>query len=191
VYLKKIKIRFGKKGFIGPIGDDLPSLIPIMISLLLFFSIFSFTLNIYDAQNDEIRKHITMISVARSLKGDSLITDYELFNNKCAKIKEKKFPYSFMVAIYPATGNFETLTQDFAEAGEGNFSINFLRGKDEFDDSKPYFCKYRKLGNLEFSSKRQTFSPLPFPVAVQRERNIGGEDYYIIEPAVMHMVVWG
>ncbi|MBT4192620.1 MAG: hypothetical protein HOE11_04895 [Candidatus Diapherotrites archaeon] len=189
--MKKIKMHFCKKGFIGPIGDDLPSLVPIMISLLLFFSIFSLTLNIYDTQNIAIRKQITMISVARSLKGDSLITDYTSFNDKCDWIKEKKYPHSFMVAIYPATGNFDTVIQDFVDAGRGDFSAdNFLQGKDEFDADQPYFCKYRKLGSLEFSEKRAKYSELTFPIAVQREREIGGEDYYIIEPAVMQIEVW-
>lgn len=36
------------RGFIGPIGDDLPSVIAILLGLSLFFSGLSFTLNAYN-----------------------------------------------------------------------------------------------------------------------------------------------
>ena len=42
-----------RKGFIGPIGDDLPSIIPLVFALIVFFSGFYLTMNVFESkQND-------------------------------------------------------------------------------------------------------------------------------------------
>jgi len=46
IQLKEFKSK--SRGFIGPIGDDLPSIIAILLGLSLFFSALSFTLNVYN-----------------------------------------------------------------------------------------------------------------------------------------------
>ena len=44
-----------KKGFIGPIGDDLPSVIAVMLALGLFFSSVRYALNAYDQKIDNFQ----------------------------------------------------------------------------------------------------------------------------------------
>jgi hypothetical protein len=188
--LNKRKEKFlGRKGFIGPIGDDLPSLIPIVLSLLLFFSVFSFTLTNYDAKNSFLRQQMTLLSVARSLKGESIIVDYEAFENRCNNVREKKFPYNFMVGVYSSTADFSGVVNNFIVSGQGEISDSFLRGEKE-GDYFPLFCKYRKVGSLEFSEKRKNYLLKFAPIAVQRKETIGDEEYHVIVPAVMVMVIW-
>ncbi|MCX6803110.1 MAG: hypothetical protein NTY48_00905, partial [Candidatus Diapherotrites archaeon] len=90
-----------KRGFIGPIGDDMPSLVPIVVALLLFFTIFTMTLTSYNNKNAYLRKQTDMTSIARELKGDTLILGVAQFDKRCNNLRLKKIPYNFVSAIYP------------------------------------------------------------------------------------------
>ena len=209
-----------QKGFIGPIGDDLPSLVPIVVALLLFFSIFALTLNSYNSKNAEIKKQIDMASVARELKGDSLILDVESFTKKCNTLKLKKYPYNFMVALYSTTVNMGDVVGDFSEisknisdleypnSDETNFlkqkfiSTNqsedadvtdsgYLRSTSFTEDTTAFFCSYKMVGGTEFSSAKKNYLIRFYPVAVQLPIQVTEEEIqYLTVPALMGMVFW-
>jgi hypothetical protein len=196
-FLKK----FSKKGFIGPIGDDLPSLIPIVISLLLFFTIFSITLNAYNSKNSDITKQTLMISASREIKGDSMILSYDQFQERCDRLKLKYYPYNFIMAIYPTGGinpldnplenvldNFKAMEVDSitGEIINRGFIEDQIIGK----SGEKYICGYKKKGGNTFSTKTRAYLLRYYPVAVQTTRNMSGEDYVIIVPAVMAVIVW-
>jgi len=186
----KFKKSFSQKGFIGPIGDDLPSLVPIVTALVLFFTIFTITLTTYNSKNFEITKQVEMTSVARELKGDSLILDVNQFNIKCRSTKLKKYPYNFMTAIYPSEKDISKSVTDFAAIAEsGEFGENILKdtllGTDEH-----YFCSYSKLGSKPFTGKEKTYLVRYYPVAVAIRAGTPEFPQYIIIPSILAMVVW-
>ncbi len=191
---------FFSKGFIGPIGDDLPSLIPIMISLLLFFSVFALTLNTYYSKNAVLSQQMQLVSIARELKGDSLILGIDQFNSNCGQTKLKRYSYNFMAAIYPAEADFTGILDDFSSSADfdigGLTSDNFLTGFDSVGNESQYFCGYKKIGGRNFDNVKATNYFVRFyPVAVTRRvivYPVGGApvEYFLTMPGVMAMVVW-
>ena len=214
IYLGKKSLSFGalrpfgalQKGFIGPIGDDLPSLIPIVVALMLFFSIFSLTLNTYYTKNSVFDQQVEMTSVARELKGDSLILNVKQFQDRCTQVTSKRNPYSFMAAIYSAENTPDKFTDDFITStigGPGEAAVpspNFLSEKVD-DADQFYFCGYKKIGGNEFASAatgkdpQKKYSFRAYPVAIQTiiTQNINGVPVpeLVIIPGVMVMVIWG
>ena len=178
----------GKKGFIGPIGDDLPSLIPIVSALLLFFMIFTLTLNTYNQKNSALRKQIELISVSKQLRGESIIIDFDEFNGKCDDIKLKKYYYNFMIAIYDIDSDLKTVVDDFRGSviSDEDYSDNFLKDT----SGNVYFCGYKKTGSSEFGNKKPNYLLRYYPVAIQVKKHVKDGEVYVILPALMAMVVW-
>jgi len=187
-----------EKGFIGAIGDDLPSLIPIVCALLIFFSAFSATLSIYNTENARVSTDMGMLSIARSLKGDSLLLNFSQFEKRCDDLRLQKYPYNFMVAIYGADKDLDTVISDFAEteAGYGGYISNSFLTGEAGGSIKSYFCGYRKLGSKDFGAigsgnkAREEYILRYYPVAVQTKVTIDGKEYYVIIPGVMAMIIW-
>jgi len=199
---------FSGKGFIGPIGDDLPSLIPIVVALMLFFMVFSLTLNSYSYKNMIFSQHTELTSIARELKGDSLLLSVDQFTLRCDNAKLKRSSFSYMAAIYSANTEITNALDDFLKSKIGSASDagsfapqgNFLLGKNSEREEKPFFCGYKKVGSGEFSvvtqndpstdSARKKYSMRSYPVAVQSELTVDGVKRTVIVPGVMVMVIW-
>ena len=185
-----------EKGFIGAIGDDLPSLIPIVFALLIFFTIFTTTLSTYNGENARVSTEIGMLSVARTLKGDSLLLNLSQFQTRCADVRVQSYPYNFMIAVYKADKDLDTVMEDFIETSISNeeYSKNFLTGPVGDDPEGTYFCGYKKIGSKDFgdtrSGSREEYILRYYPIAIQTQVTIGGKDYYIIIPGIMAMVIW-
>lgn len=62
-----------KKGFIGPIGDDLPSVIAVMLALGLFFSSVTYALNAYDQKIDNLAVLKGSLEISRIFLGEGLL----------------------------------------------------------------------------------------------------------------------
>lgn len=195
VFKKKL---FNKKGFIGAIGDDLPSLIPIIVALLLFFTIFSITLSSYNEKNLLLRKNMSLMNISRELKGDSLIAGADQFLNNCEKIKFNQYPQNFMVAIYSNETLAEMLNynenflDDFKGVDPNNPEQieNFLTGTTSNNEEKAYFCYYRRVGGRQINNSRVSYLTRFYPVAVQEKIDVDGVEYLIISPGIMIMVIW-
>lgn len=181
------------KGFIGPIGDDLPSLIPIVISLVIFFSIFTLTLTTYNSKNALIRQQIEMTSIARELKGDSLILGVDQFNKRCNDLKLKRYPYSFMVGIYSVETEINGVVDDFSNIGLGNITPNeakFIKQKSSSGEEEPFFCSYLRVGASEFSANRKQYNVRVYPVAVQYLIEINAVQHHLVVPGIMTIIFW-
>ena len=74
------------KGFIGPIGDDLPSLIPLLFGLVMFFSTFTMTFGSFDARNTEFSCDVSVMRISRTLQSNSYIYNYNNFQDLCDNI---------------------------------------------------------------------------------------------------------
>lgn len=66
-----------KKGFIGPIGDDLPSILGIVLALGLFFAGISYSLNAYNQKIDNLKTMKGAIEITRVITKDGFITDVD------------------------------------------------------------------------------------------------------------------
>jgi hypothetical protein len=189
---------FGEKGFIGAIGDDLPSLIPIIVALLIFFSVFSVALNTYNSQNYSFEKKMGMLSVARLVKGDSLLLSVDQFIERCDQAKMNKYPYNFMIAIYGADYDLAEAMNDFKDvriATEEGLDV-FLSGETD-TGTEPFFCGYKRAGASEFgiqlssaSAFRTEYTINYYPIAVQTKIVLPTGEYTVVVPGIMAMVVW-
>lgn len=80
-------------GFLGPIGDDLPSLIPLTFALILFFSTFTFAFNSFEKRNSYFRDSLSILGIASGLKQDSYIVGHESFSNLCDGLKSSRLNF--------------------------------------------------------------------------------------------------
>jgi hypothetical protein len=187
-----------KKGFIGPIGDDLPSLVPIVVALVLFFTIFTMTLNTFNTKNDSIRKQIEMTSVAREVKGDSFILNVDTFNNKCSDLALKNIPYNFMISVYSFEEGISAARTDFFDisnyGSDYASSTNILKGENEDGAEMPYYCEFKKVNATQFTDRETNYLIRYYPIAVQHKLIVSGggdnEIQWVTIPGIMAMVVW-
>lgn len=77
-----------RKGFIGPIGDDIPSLMMIVLSMTLFFSSILFVFNSYTEKTTKIRAAEGAIEVARTLTSGIIFEDNREIEQKVDRIEE-------------------------------------------------------------------------------------------------------
>lgn len=99
-----------KNGFLGPIGDDLPSLIPLLFALVVFFSTFTFAFTSFDQKTQLFNLHLTAINIGRTIKGSSYISGYcnlkvgggcdaLSFETKCSQLKRDITEARFMAGL--------------------------------------------------------------------------------------------
>ncbi len=72
-----------ERGFIGPIGDDLPSLIPILFALVIFFASFTSTFQRLDKGTREFSNAISLLEISDRLRGDRYMNNAEEFKELC------------------------------------------------------------------------------------------------------------
>ena len=79
--------RFPKRGFVGPLGDDIPSIFPIVAGVVLFFGTIAFAGNLSAEKNAylDIRKAAVSLSYIVTDKG---FIDEATFGDKCAALQK-------------------------------------------------------------------------------------------------------
>lgn len=90
-----------KKGFIGSIGDDLPSLIPTFFAILIFFTGVAFAFNAINDKNDYLSTYLDSLTIAKSALGDGSFSSYDDFINTSKDLTVMS-NYIFGV-VYPLT----------------------------------------------------------------------------------------
>jgi hypothetical protein len=175
-----------------------------MVALVVFFTIFSATLSTFTFKNSVINKQVEMVSVARELKGDSLLLSVNDFQNKCMRVNAKRYPYNFIAAIYPSGKDLSKVITSFSEisaslGGIRDFSSNELdifSEKSSSGGQNYYFCSYQRIGSTPFTGKEKQFLVRYYPVAVQTkifnpdEPDDETKKQFIIVPGIMALVVW-
>ncbi len=76
-----------RKGFVGPLGDDIPSIFPIVAGVVLFFGTIAFAGNLSAEKNAylDIRKAAVSLSYIVTDKG---FVDDATFQDKCAALQK-------------------------------------------------------------------------------------------------------
>jgi len=123
------KMGLKEKGFLGPIGDDLPSLIPLLFALVMFFYVFTFSWNVFDKRNSGFGDALTILDLSGKIRGDNYLTGFGQFAERCFEAKTVK-RVSFLAGLLPLkTGpgqdfkgiDVETMRQDFFSSAAGKF----------------------------------------------------------------------
>ncbi len=167
------------KGFLGPIGDDLPSLIPLIFALMMFFYVFTFTWNIFDQRSRAFDDAIAVLRVGNTLKGGNYLRGIGMFNQKCEEAQSMR-NVKFMTGLLPlSTGpghifkglDIETLEEDFFNI-EGE---KFICSNVDLEEEKPGI----ESSNLFIRS---------FPIALEFTNTDTGLFY--IRPMLLVVVTW-
>jgi hypothetical protein len=78
-----------ERGFLGPIGDDLPSLIPLVFALMLFFGAFGVAFSTFNLRGKDFDLQIEALRISTDLKGNSYFSNYAGFRSVCDSITAK------------------------------------------------------------------------------------------------------
>jgi len=163
-----------KKGYIGAIGDDLPSLIPIFLGLTIFFSVFLTTYNVYRNTTDLYSIKNDAISIAGTIKEDPLFTDYNSFIKICGKINTK---YNWNTFVIPLDLNTEQYS---------GFQVSDIH-EDVFlkqweDPENGFFCGNQTIDELKDALIKKDVIIYRYPVTVQQK--------FFVAPAWLFVAIW-
>ncbi len=89
------------RGFLGPLGDDLPSLIPLLFALVIFFSAFTSAFNTFDKKNSAFQSELEVSSIATAIRADSYIAGYAGFQEHCKRITTSDVKYKTLLIELP------------------------------------------------------------------------------------------
>ena len=188
------------KGFLGPIGDDLPSLIPILFGLAIFFSSFTFAYQAFDAENANFKYAINAMDLAKTVKSDSFISGYADFKNSCNNISVSGISYKVLLFrdFIEIKNNFggNPLSMDTygivtgatLEGIEDQVIIQAdqaeISGVDT-DFKTSYICSNVSKDNLTTVGKIKKFDVRLFPVAYLNKADNSSTDV-----AVLMVITW-
>ncbi len=169
-------IRLNQKGFLGAIGDDLPSLIPLTFALLIFFTALGFTFNEFQAKQTGFDQQLIKLRIGSTLKGDSLLNGVSAFEEACRTLSITAF--KFRARVYLA----DSVTHRFKN----------IRVYEDADDPDPaqileqngrrFLCENTDQPLYFESLAQQKPEHLSYPVAVNLETSIN--------PGLLVVSVW-
>jgi hypothetical protein len=163
-----------KRGFLGPIGDDLPSLIPLVFALTIFFTVFYLTFSTFNERNIDFDNDTSAIQIGAALRGAGLINSSESFDKLCKKVNIRNIDY--MAGIILAE-NYEQNFIEYEEFLEG-FKCNNV-----IDESqRPKREDLRKQG-LDVVQRI-------YPVAINYNHHTEANPDEKISPGFLVVTVW-
>ncbi|MFH0955353.1 MAG: hypothetical protein V1777_04590 [Candidatus Micrarchaeota archaeon] len=190
-FAKKFSKKLNRKGFIGPIGDDLPSLIPLTFALVIFFGAFAFAFNAFDQKKIDFDQKFALLRIGQTLKGDNLIENYEKWNALCHNVEVRNFKYRAVVFKIPVnTGQYQDY-QFFKEqqghdpCNNSNLGTNCQPPLFDYGSpSKPQvlICQNNSDELTQKNAPSYNLLRINFPVAIN--------DNGVIRPALLAVAVW-
>lgn len=185
-----------QKGYIGAIGDDLPSLIPLFLGIVLFFAVFITTYtnytqstNLYGTQNEALR-------IALILKEEPLIIDHNFFVHLCNKVDTSYNWTAFLVDINLSyEGNeaisLPALIDEYKDVGEDDMHdkdiisifVDETLEETENDRYKPFVCgDFQEFLNIPHARINTPVINYMFPLT----RQVGVNAI----PVKLYVVIW-
>jgi len=200
-----------RKAFLGPIGDDLPSLIPILISLIIYFAVFNMAFQQYQALNSAFNDAKTLVTLTESLKGDSFYSNAQEFVDTCKQLSIRGLKFKAAVIDLPAElSNLQienenniivNLINKDNLAGE-DFSANCNKGKPQYNaaygeiiydcdsDNNPIIMKCSNVeenNENEIVSNNTKISARFFPIAYL-DKHVASK--YAVRIVFLVVAVW-
>ncbi len=142
-------MNFNKKGFLGPIGDDLPSLIPLLFALVIFFSTFTSTFNVYQKGAATFSNNTDVLRLANVLKGDSYLRDFSEFETACNQVTVSGISFkAFIIPLKIGSQNFNFNPKELVNKDETQIlvsdgkteTISVLERADSSNELKKFKC---------------------------------------------------
>ena len=162
------------KGYIGAIGDDLPSLIPIFLGITIFFSVFLSTYNVYRNNTDFYSLKNDAINISGILKEDPLFSDYNAFVKTCAKVNTKYNWNAFVIPLDLNTDNYQVF--QVSNISEENLSKHWQ------SPDVGFFCGNKEMEDLKTSLMSKDVIVYRYPVTIQQK--------FYVEPAWLYVTIW-
>ncbi len=167
------------KGFLGPIGDDLPSLIPLLFALMMFFYVFTFTWNAFDERGRAFNDALSALRVGNTLKGNNYLRGIGAFQERCNEAQALK-RIKFMAGLLPLSINPP------GSPGEKFEGINIETLESEFFDlGGTFICTNTDERPEEISTDLIIRS---FPIALEF-KNDETKAFYV-RPMLLVVVTW-
>ena len=202
-----------QRGFIGPIGDDLPSLIPILFGLVIFFSVFTFAFDSFDKGNQAFKLELDGLNIARQMRGSSFVSGYCNalpsesagaalkcdalgFYQKCAQLKNSVTNLNFLIGLVELPLGLEEKAAGSAELSKGMFRHDFPFFDDPADDAELGQAGISGTGSFACSSVPldQLEEKNPYDVRgkviVSLTYPIALQTNHAIQPMRMLVVLW-
>jgi len=118
------KLIKNNKGYLGPIGDDLPSLIPLMFALIIFFSSFYATVNTYNDKTVDFENDIAVVQIGASLRGTGFVSSLEEFKKSCDALNVRQPYFSAGLIDLNKDINVLSLDEDYFFEGSDYFKCS-------------------------------------------------------------------
>lgn len=175
--------RMNAKGYLGPVGDDIPSLIPIVVSLVIFFATFTFTLNEFNSRGQSFNADRDTLIIANALKGDSYVSTFTEFDAACKGLRVRGLNY---VAGIIESSKWNELSQ-LAANSPGDPALSFVADSFYSVNNQAFSC----LGGIEAPLTQpdlasrlvdRQYVALSFPVALELTT--------AVVPATLVVIAW-
>jgi len=167
------------KGFIGPIGFDLPSIMPIVFAIIVFFSAVSYSYTTVNEKNNVLDSIESSIKIADILKGNSY-----LFFDATDSGAKNKFASNCEKAVNIAQSKNINFAATFVKL-DSSSSIEWLIENKESEIDSCTTADGKHLCWCGFSPKKfdsnlsKQFWSISFPVTVDvKPPGSGPEDIY-------------
>ncbi len=132
------------KGFIGPIGDDLPSLIAVMLALTIFFSGLTFAMRTFNRKQRDVRLLQGGLDISRSIIQDPIIDIEGDMGNPVDKSEARTIAENNDLAFNADYGSGDITGEPFPDVetydeiddncGEESLYFSYLISVEEDDD---------------------------------------------------------
>jgi len=173
-----------QKGFLGPIGDDLPSLVPLIFSLIIFFSTFTYAMNSMDSRDDDFDADLATLNIARIVRSNGYITDHNDFARLCDMINVAGLNYE--VALIDTNLTYKPENYDSREyEGVNIFDLRIFDSTPsnaDDQDASEFLCTNLPEVPSDFSRIAQRLSSRAFPIVL--------EDANIAKPMFLVVITW-
>lgn len=186
------------KGYIGPIGDDLPSLIPLIFALTIFFATFTNTMTQFEKKNTLLDQDLEVLKIARVMKGNGYYSSADQFQKACQLVRTNDVYFMALITPLPSPDepyNFSIFEESGTDLVPKDLSSSseILLFDDPLTDPKPYLCPpYEELENYRVPFSGSLFKEAKmiqrnFPIAVETENNLG---FTYVQAAQLVVIVW-
>lgn len=165
------------KGYIGAIGDDLPSLIPIFVGLTIFFAVFLNTYNVYRNNTDLYSLRNDAINISGIIKENPIISDQNQFIKTCERVKTKYNWNAFVTPLDLNSQNYKGLT--VGDLDDENIMKHWA---ETGTNPRKLICNSEGLDELKNALLTKDVTVYKYPITVQQQ--------FYVEPAWLYILVW-
>ncbi len=123
------------KGFIGPVGDDIPTILIIVMAITLFFAGFGYALQLYSEKNERLMMLKASLDISRALLRSTVLPenpmDPKYSGHKQASLLAQSYGVKFS-AVYKEE-NFDPAADCHVPPGRDVTVMSFLTARKDAD----------------------------------------------------------